>query len=110
MAYKANRFFDDTTTVFVPTAQVGGEIPVGVESATKFRVDATLSAGVATDIQLETHVGGDVWVIFGTLSGTTTGTFTPPDLLVPLGSKVRLKVRAAGANVTVTKAYITLSR
>jgi len=110
MAYKANKFFDDTTTVFTVTSQVGGEIPVGVDSATKFRVDATLSAGVATDLELETHVGGDVWILYSALVGTTTGVLVPAATPVPLGSKVRLKVRAAGASVTVTKAYITLSR
>lgn len=107
MAYKANKFFDDTATAFTAADQIGGEIPVGVESATKFRVDTTLTVGAASDINLETHVGGDVWVVYAALTGTTAGNLVPADPPVPLGSKVRLK---ATGNVTVTKAYITLSR
>lgn len=108
MAYKANRFFDDVDTAFTAGEQIGGEIPVGIESADKFRVDATLTVGVASDINLETHVGGDVWVVYAALSGALTGLHLPTGNPVPpLGSKVRLK---AAGNVTLTKAFITLSR
>ena len=108
MAYKANRFFDDVATAFVNTDQIGGEIPVGVESATKFRVDVTVTVnGEAAGINLETHVGGDVWIVYGTLSGAATAGVLLPIAGTPLGSKVRLR---ATAGVSVTKAFITLSR